>query len=130
MGDTVVSGQDLPLDAQFTSANGKAFICFQRDGNLVVYCDDNKGSWGPRWASHTVGKGADRCVMQGDGNLVVYKGVHPLWASNTSGHPGAAMYVQNDKNVVIYEGGLGVAALWNSKTYDQPELDVRVDALP
>ncbi|HZM63934.1 MAG TPA: hypothetical protein VFB59_02260 [Candidatus Saccharimonadales bacterium] len=42
-------------------------------------------------------------LMQGDGNLVVYRGLSiAQWNSGTSGHPGAYLVVQGDGNVVVY----------------------------
>lgn len=56
-------------------------------------------------------------VMQGDGNLVLYRGAgdrgSPLWASNTS-DPGSRAIMQHDGNLVIY--GPGGEPRWASGT--------------
>jgi hypothetical protein len=51
--------------------------------------------------------------MQGDGNLVLYKGGSALWSSNTAGHPGAHAVMQGDGNLAVYKGG---TARWSSRT--------------
>ena len=49
-------------------------------------------------------------IMQGDGNLVLYRTTFgiPLWASNTSGPPGVEAVMQGDGNLVVYSAA-GVA---------------------
>jgi hypothetical protein len=43
------------------------------------------------------------CIMQGDGNLVVYQdGFIPLWSSNTHGTPSDRCIMQGDGNLVLY----------------------------
>ena len=53
----------------------------QGDGNLVAYTVDGRAAW----ASNTDGHPGAWCVVQDDGNVVVYdaNGTHALWASNT-----------------------------------------------
>jgi hypothetical protein len=43
-------------------------------------------------------------VMQGDGNLVLYRTqvIQPLWASNTAGQPVSRVVMQGDGNLVAY----------------------------
>lgn len=43
-------------------------------------------------------------VMQADGNLVVYTGATPLWSSNTTGFGSTRLTMQDDGNLVIYSG--------------------------
>jgi hypothetical protein len=56
-------------------------------------------------------------VMQGDGNLVLYKNGAPMWSSNTQGQnctSGRCVTVfQGDGNLVVYNGQ---TPLWNSRT--------------
>jgi surface antigen len=54
-----------------------------------------------------------RLVMQGDGNLVFYKGSSALWSSGTQGNAGAYAIMQPDGNLVVYAGG---SAKWHSHT--------------
>ena len=49
------------------------------------------------WSSGTSGGGL-RAVMQYDGNFVVFRGSTPLWAANTSEFDGAFLTLQNDTN--------------------------------
>ncbi len=70
------------------------------------------------WASGTDGHPGARVVMQSDGNLVVYKDGRPLWDSNTDGNPVAFLAVQDDGNVVIY-APTG-RAVWSTNTVVQP----------
>lgn len=73
------------------------------------------GDWVARWASNTWGQPAGTCVMQGDGNLVIYTpDGTPIWASNTWGHNGAYLVVQDDENVVIYDDS---GAIWSTNTW-------------
>jgi hypothetical protein len=53
-------------------------------------------------------------VMQGDGNLVLYKGASALWSSNTAGTAGSIAVLQDDGNFVVYTSAS--VALWSSAT--------------
>jgi hypothetical protein len=82
------------------SENGKYTFIYQTDGNLVLYRTED---WMPLWASGTMDTHPGVCVMQGDGNLVIYD--HdggPIWSTDTWHDPGSYLIVQNDGNVVIY----------------------------
>ncbi len=57
------------------------------------------------WSSETSGDAGAYAVMQGDGNLVVYQEGVAEWNSNTEGFPGAYLQVQDDSNAVIYQSG-------------------------
>lgn len=105
------------------SDSGNAKFIYQEDGNLVLYVRRDgdlpstspASAWVPRWASNTAGQAAGTCVMQSDGNLVIYlPDGTPIWASNTWGNPGASLFVQDDENVVIYGDG---GALWSTNTW-------------
>jgi surface antigen len=105
-----------------------AYLSLQDDSNLVIY-----GSGHPLWdrgrgylgdslrAGWTLTPGAFllssdrqyRLVMQGDGNLVLYKGPTALWSSGTDGYAGAHAVMQGDGNLVVYDGAV---ARWNSNT--------------
>jgi hypothetical protein len=74
---------------------------FQNEGNLVLYY---MATCTALFSSNTQGQNANLCVMQGDGNLVIYDNNRkPLWYSRTDGHPGAWLQLQGDGNLVIYE---------------------------
>merc|ERR1712224_51226 len=46
--------------------------------------------------------GEYRLTMQGDGNLVLYRGGDPLWASGTDGEYGAHCVFQKDGHFLVY----------------------------
>lgn len=97
-GPVLESGQSMfPGDVRF-SPDGRFFVIFQTDGNVVqIRFPDTV-----LWATATNDRGATEFAMQADGNLVVYAGPTPLWASNTEGNPGAHLVIQNDGNLVLY----------------------------
>jgi hypothetical protein len=61
-----------------------------------------------------------KLVMQGDGNLVLYRTqiARALWASNTNGKPVSRVVMQNDGNLVAYSAQ-GVP-FWATGTYGRP----------
>lgn len=59
--------------------------------------------------------GRFKLVMQGDGNLVHYRGSQALWASNTNNTAGYSAIFQADGNLVVYSEQ--AKALWSSLTY-------------
>ncbi|WP_237498636.1 MULTISPECIES: hypothetical protein [unclassified Streptomyces] len=106
--DITVTATRVLRAGQSIEAN-RTRLRMQRDGNLVVYDENDK----PRWATMTFGKNY-QAVFQADGNLVVYTAdSRPVWASKTQGHRGAILRLQKDGNLVIYSGG---APVWASKT--------------
>jgi hypothetical protein len=82
----------------FTYGNPGATLCFQSDGNLVIYSSGGT----PLWSSGTSGYPNATLVFQSDGNLVIYDGTTPLWNSMTNGNPGDCVVFQGDGNLVIY----------------------------
>ena len=98
-------------DESLVSADGRFYLLYQTDGNLVLY----ETGAGPIWASGTAGSTAGRAVMQHDGNLVVYDAASRIvFATNTSSHPGARLVMQNDGNLVIYDSN--GTAIWATQT--------------
>jgi hypothetical protein len=107
-GDRMQPGQVLNPGESIASANGRFRFTYQADGNLVLYRDK-----AALWASGTNGRGVGVCIMQTDGNLVLYgPDGAALWASGTNGFPGSYLVVQDDGNVVIYR-----PALWSTNTW-------------
>jgi hypothetical protein len=93
------SGARLHRGESIWAPRGEFQLKCQGDGNLVLY---RQGS--PLWSTGTAGWEVRECIMQTDGNLVLYgPGRQPVWASNTPGNPGAFLAVQDDGNVVIYK---------------------------
>ncbi|HMF95002.1 MAG TPA: hypothetical protein VKE96_11940 [Vicinamibacterales bacterium] len=102
---TLLPGESL------VSADGRFYLQYQMDGNLVVY----ESGVGPIWASGTAGSSPGRLVMQGDGNLVLYDAAsRVVAATNTGGHPGARLVMQDDGNLVIYAANGD--AVWSTHT--------------
>lgn len=105
----------LPGQSVHSASNRYRFV-FQTDGNLVLYMSVPGSALNPIWASNTSGRVADVCIMQGDGNLVIYDpDAHPVWASGSSGRNGAHLVAQDDGNVVIYTPA--GAPVWSTDTY-------------
>jgi len=110
-GDKMQPGQVLHPGNFLQSADGRYRFIYQADGNLVLY----QGN-APLWASGTNGKGVGVCIMQTDGNLVIYtSGPHPIWASGTNGSPNSHFIIQNDGNGVIYRPDNH--AVWATNTW-------------
>lgn len=98
-GSSMQPGQVLNPGTAVRSPGGRYTFVYQDDGNLVLYDGGHA-----LWASGTNGRPDGVCIMQGDGNLVIYlRGGRPVWASGTNGHPGSHLVVQDDRNVVIYQ---------------------------
>jgi hypothetical protein len=99
--NTVANGQRLLPGEVRRSRNGLYSLAFQNDGNLVL---TNLNNNFVIWASGTNNKNASNCMMQSDGNLVIYSASgQTLWSSSTSGSNGAYLLLQDDGNVVIYK---------------------------
>ncbi len=111
-GDDMQPGEVLNVVQAIRSADGRYTFVYQGDGNLVLYRNvDGK----PLWASNTWGRPSGVCIMQRDGNLVLYApGGNAIWASNTPGNPGSRLVAQNDGNVVIYRPD--GRAIWATNT--------------
>lgn len=108
----LVGGTTLAVDQPLFAPGRAARLTFQSDGNLVLYCERPTG-WIPRWSTDTWGQTVTTCIMQTDGNLVLYNGSVPVWSSNTWTFPGSRLIVQDDENLVIYQGD---KAVWTSST--------------
>jgi hypothetical protein len=80
--DTLTPDAVMPVDVPLISADGDSSFVFQADGNLVLYCHRPAG-WVPRWASSTWGQPVTTCILQTDGNRVLYNDGAPVWSSGT-----------------------------------------------
>ena len=115
MADKLLPNQALGPNQRITSINGRYYCTYQTDGNLVVYKVYPNGSQKALWASGTNGKPGPTCIMQSDGNLVIYNAAHKaLWASNTAHDAGSSFVMQDDGNAVIYNAAH--KAIWASNT--------------
>ncbi|WP_214317552.1 hypothetical protein [Nonomuraea sediminis] len=99
-GDDMQPGEVLTSNASIGSASGRFRLTYQDDANLVLYRDPEVLAL---WDTRPKPGGVGVCIMQDDGNLVVYNAsAQPVWASNTDGNPGSHLVMQDDGNLVIY----------------------------
>ena len=122
-----------------TAGNPGAYATIQDDGNVVVYSAAGVPLWQAgatcsameSWDRPSAYSGPQppalrpgdvmfstdrraRFVMQGDGNLVLYRDGRPLWSTRTHGNPGAFAVLQSDGNFVVYAAGN--RPLWHTST--------------
>ncbi len=109
---TDVAVEQLLPGESIGSENGRYFLTYQTDGNLVLYDDRDSTAL---WATDTAGSSPGVAVLQTDGNFVVYDDRSAaLWSSGTSGKPNAYLAVQDDGTLVIYrEDG---QPIWSSQS--------------
>lgn len=62
------------------------------------------------WSSRTNGSKANKLVLQRDGNLVLYKPRRAVWATHTRPQSPDKLVLQNDGNLVLYHIGKAVWA--------------------
>jgi hypothetical protein len=105
------SGAKLVVGQSVTAPGGFTRLTLQADGNLTL-CVRRPGGEVTRWATATDGQQVTSCVMEVDGNLVLYNGLQPVWACGPL-CPGARLVVEDDENLAIY---LGMAPMWSSGT--------------
>src|SRR5262245_17215488 len=85
-GGILAPGQALYAASQdiLSSSDNSNLLQMQSNGDLVLY-NLFGGLISKVWASNTAGKGANRVVMQVDGNLVIYTPTNiPVWATGTA----------------------------------------------
>src|SRR6266513_1458432 len=120
MSDQLLPNESLGPDEFRTSSNGRYTFIYQGDANLVLYKNYPLQPRKALWASNTNGQPPKVCIMQADGNLVIYDpNGHALWSSDTWHDPGSHLVVQDDGNLVIYSNRTG-QALWASNTAGTP----------
>lgn len=126
-GNLVVYRADgMPLWHTGTNGQGPVQLRLQDDGNLVLY---NTSTWKPLWNSGILSDvtrlsagtlhsgmslyspdGVRRFAMQGDGNLVLYRGTQPMWNSRTF-VPGSRLVVHGGTATVMSPGN---RVLWST----------------
>jgi len=88
------------------SPNKRFFLVWKSDGNLVL-TDTKSSPWRNVWTSKTSGRVTTHCIMQPDGNLVIYNmnnpsGSQAVWCTGTWNNPDAGLSVVDNGRVVIY----------------------------
>ena len=75
----------LPKGKLYYSPNGKYYVVFQADGNLVLYdvALQKAGRKADIWSSRTWNNPNSTCWFQLDGNLVIYVSSRAIWGTNT-----------------------------------------------
>lgn len=107
--DYVSTGYRFRKDTKLYSSDGRYYLVFQDDGNLVLANRNGNAIW----ATATDNRGS-KAEFQGDGNLVVYDSYNrPVWSSNTNNRGAVKLTVQNDGNLVIYGRN---SPVWSSGT--------------
>ena len=70
------------------------------------------------WAR--TGLKAVRLTNQADGNLALFDGAGTrVWASGTPGKGRSRLILQNDGNLVLYTAATPVKAIWSTGTYER-----------
>lgn len=105
--ETMSGSQFIDACSATTCDTGYQAVMQGTDGNFVLYWNGV-----PKWWTGAK-LPTDYLLMQGDGNLVMYRqgGRTVDWSSGTYGNNGAWLVMQNDGNLVIYRQG-GVA-IWH-----------------
>ncbi|KAG5675408.1 hypothetical protein PVAND_005316 [Polypedilum vanderplanki] len=69
-----------PLWSSQTSQTESCVACVQKDGNFVIYTNEEK----PTWSTGTHDNTLSHLILQNNGNLVLYNEFnYPKWQSNT-----------------------------------------------
>ncbi|MFI5953051.1 hypothetical protein [Cryptosporangium sp. NPDC051539] len=98
-------------------AVGGELLSGDQESRLVLQGDGNLVLYRASGAARwaTATSTGTTAVMQTDGNFVVYGAAgQAVWATGTDGHPGAFLVLQDDGNLVVYRPG--GTALWASNT--------------
>lgn len=114
------SNRTLPVDQNVLSNNKKFCLRFQSDGNLVVYRYSNT-NYGALWNSRTCGYKNSMCVLQADGNLVIYYtpangNRRSVFHTGTNGNRRVQLCLADDGELFIRAKATG-KKLWTSGTH-------------
>jgi hypothetical protein len=105
--DTLNKEEALYPGESLQSKNGQYRLDFQNDGNICVnkLMEGGQGWTFGGWCTMSHNSKPNKLIMQGDGNLVAYKGNSAKWASDTHGKGGEKVVMQDDGNLVVYDAG-------------------------
>lgn len=99
-------GEEIHVEDRVTSCNGKYYIVYQADGNIVEY----NANGGAVWATSTYTEPVEKGIMQPDGEFVVYgPNSKRLYGTGTPGNPGAFFWLRDNGTITI---NLGDKVLW------------------
>ncbi len=90
--------------------SGLYWLQYQTGGNLVLNDNEYQVVQWTSGATLPAGEAAGYCIMQGDGNLVLYTAMGTAYWSTKTNNQGVAPYyliVQQDRNVVSGLAGRG-----------------------
>lgn len=91
-------------------------LCFQEDGNLVLYNSAKQ----PLWATDTyrIERRADTLKFHPNGNLVLYQRGEPIWSTKTQSlkNSQVCLELQENGNFVIYDTSNPNKVLFETKT--------------
>lgn len=111
--DLSLAAGKLEMDKKYYSDNGKYYVVFQKDGNLVVYNNWNRSAV---WNSGTANKGATHCIFQPhDGNLVIYNRNGAIWDTSTYGCGADELRLSNEGELYIYNKSAN-ESVWSNKS--------------
>ena len=114
--DSLGRDQALVAGQEIVSQNGLWKLVYQVDGNLVGYPTMGGAAF---WNSGTIAPPGS-CVMQGDGNLVLYNVAGAAYWSTGTSYKGVPPFyrlvMQNDRNIVVYDSNN--RPVWNSGTHE------------
>jgi hypothetical protein len=96
------AGEALNIGTELASPNGLFHLVYQPDGDLTLRRSDGNVRL---WGSDTSGPRAGFCIMQQDGDLVLYDPDRPCWRSGTAGNPGSTLEVRDDGAVAVVRPG-------------------------
>lgn len=98
-GSSIRPNEVLRPGDSIKSANGRFVLEFERDGDLALLDGETR-----LWSSGTADQEAVICIMQSDGNLVLYRrNGRVVWKTDTEGRYDSVLTLQDDGNVVIYD---------------------------
>ncbi len=120
--DRVWAGVSLPTGSVLRSGDGRFELCFQSDGDLVIY----RNQPAPRqrwWSTRTQGSGAQVLRLGTDGVVRLLSGSgQVVWSGGRSDtFSNGYLHMQNDGNLVAYRiDGNGASFSWSSSTMENP----------
>ena len=104
-GTDIPAGTRLDKEESFTTTDGRTRLTMQKDGNLVVYVN-NEAVWATNtsfWGSRR-GPAGDHVVWEKNGDLVLYASDGKVaWAADTDQSDGARLTLQDNGKLAIYD---------------------------